>query len=469
MNIMEILFNFTTDDIENMLNTADEKSNLEDEDFKKIYNELKNKEKTLEGKSIKNCKHKIERTNNRDDYVAEFLTVPFDSLYMLYTNYLLLQTHKEDVDVLHDDEHIEINEVYELNPKQISKFDNIIEQYYQNQIIDNVKPNMQKQDENIAANSGALNNSKESITLESDLLDKIIENIFGSKLTQFDDNKLNYIESTDDLIAAHNAILNLLEYEKLSENTSLETMIEDDTEATKVEDLEDSVIIQKDGLKLLKDNEDINKKDSLFDSMLTDALNSKIMSKDELTEDDRYDNNILEINSKAYDLERTDFESKLDNVIDAKNEIMFEISKRIDIINQLSNKIFTSLKEDKSEMIVQLKPDILGKIILKVSLSDDVLSAKIITQSQETKNIIVTQLDELRDTLSRQGYTIGNLDVDIHQDGSQSQLFYSNQGDNFRLNSKTSNNILSNDEDLIRDKGLYIMSNLRQGNVDYFA
>lgn len=469
MNIMEILFNFTTDDIENMLNTADEKSNLEDEDFKKIYNELKNKEKTLEGKSIKNCKHKIERTNNRDDYVAEFLTVPFDSLYMLYTNYLLLQTHKEDVDVLHDDEHIEINEVYELNPKQISKFDNIIEQYYQNQIIDNVKPNMQKQDENIAANSGALNNSKESITLESDLLDKIIENIFGFKLTQFDDNKLNYIESTDDLIAAHNAILNLLEYEKLSENTSLENMIEDDTEATKVEDLEDSVIIQKDGLKLLKDNEDINKKDSLFDSMLTDALNSNIMSKDELTEDDRYDNNILEINSKAYDLERTDFESKLDNVIDAKNEIMFEISKRIDIINQLSNKIFTSLKEDKSEMIVQLKPDILGKIILKVSLSDDVLSAKIITQSQETKNIIVTQLDELRDTLSRQGYTIGKLDVDIHQDGSQSQLFYSNQGDNFRLNSKTSNNILSNDEDLIRDKGLYIMSNLRQGNVDYFA
>lgn len=469
MNIMEILFNFTTDDIENMLNTADEKSNLEDEDFKKIYNELKNKEKTLEGKSIKNCKHKIERTNNRDDYVAEFLTVPFDSLYMLYTNYLLLQTHKEDVDVLHDDEHIEINEVYELNPKQISKFDNIIEQYYQNQIIDNVKPNMQKQDENIAANSGALNNSKESITLESDLLDKIIENIFGSKLTQFDDNKLNYIESTDDLIAAHNAILNLLEYEKLSENTSLETMIEDDTEATKVEDLEDSVIIQKDGLKLLKDNEDINKKDSLFDSMLTDALNSNIMSKDELTEDDRYDNNILEINSKAYDLERTDFESKLDNIIDAKNEIMFEMSKRIDVINQLSNKIFTSLKEDKSEMIVQLKPDILGKIILKVSLSDDVLSAKIITQSQETKNIIVTQLDELRDTLSRQGYTIGKLDVDIHQDGSQSQLFYSNQGDNFRLNSKTSNNILSNDEDLIRDKGLYIMSNLRQGNVDYFA
>lgn len=468
MNIMEILFNFTTDDIENMLNTADEKSNLEDEDFKKIYNELKNKEKTLEGKSIKNCKHKIERTNNRDDYVAEFLTVPFDSLYMLYTNYLLLQTHKEDVDVLHDDEHIEINEVYELNPKQISKFDNIIEQYYQNQIIDNVKPNMQKQDENIIANSGALNNSKESITLESDLLDKIIENIFESKLTQFDDNKLNYIESTDDLIAAHNAILNLLEYEKLSENTSLETMIEDDTEATKVEDLEDSVIIQKDGLKLLKDNEDINKKDSLFDSMLTDALNSNIMSKDELTEDDKYDS-ILEINSNAYDLERTDFESKLDNVIDAKNEIMFEISKRIDVINQLSNKIFTSLKEDKSEMIVQLKPDILGKIILKVSLSDDVLSAKIITQSQETKNIIVTQLDELRDTLSRQGYTIGNLDVDIHQDGSQSQLFYSNQGDNFRLNSKTSNNILSNDEDLIRDKGLYITSNLRQGNVDYFA
>lgn len=468
MNIMEILFNFTTDDIENMLNTADEKSNLEDEDFKKIYNELKNKEKTLEGKSIKNCKHKIERTNNRDDYVAEFLAVPFDGLYMLYTNYLLSQTYKEDVDVLHDDEHIEINEVYELNPKQISKFDNIIEQYYQNQIIDNVKPNMQKQDENIIANSGALNNSKESITLESDLLDKIIENIFESKLTQFDDNKLNYIESTDDLIAAHNAILNLLEYEKLSENTSLETMIEDDTEATKVEDLEDSVIIQKDGLKLLKDNEDINKKDSLFDSMLTDALNSNIMSKDELTEDDKYDS-ILEINSNAYDLERTDFESKLDNVIDAKNEIMFEISKRIDVINQLSNKIFASLKENKSEMIVQLKPDILGKIILKVSLSDDVLSAKIITQSQETKNIIVTQLDELRDTLSRQGYTIGNLDVDIHQDGSQSQLFYSNQGDNFRLNSKTSNNILSNDEDLIRDKGLYITSNLRQGNVDYFA
>src|SRR5690606_35397500 len=230
MNIMEILFNFTTDDIENMLNTADEKSNLEDEDFKKIYNELKNKEKTLEGKSIKNCKHKIERTNNRDDYVAEFLAVPFDGLYMLYTNYLLLQTHKEDVDVLHDDEHIEINEVYELNPKQISKFDNIIEQYYQNQIIDNVKPNMQKQDENIAENKGALKNSKKTKNLEFELINKNIENIFGFKLTQFDDNKLNYIESTDDLIAAHNAILNLLEYEKLSENTSLENMIEDDTE-----------------------------------------------------------------------------------------------------------------------------------------------------------------------------------------------------------------------------------------------
>jgi hypothetical protein len=91
------------------------------------------------------------------------------------------------------------------------------------------------------------------------------------------------------------------------------------------------------------------------------------------------------------------------------------------IIEQIADKVVMTVGEGNTELEIQVKPEHLGKLILKVGLEDGILTGKIYTSSQQVKEFLQDNLDTLRNTLREQGLIFASLDVDV---GSQSSLNY---------------------------------------------
>ena len=85
----------------------------------------------------------------------------------------------------------------------------------------------------------------------------------------------------------------------------------------------------------------------------------------------------------------------------------------IEIIQELAEKISMQLKSNRYEMELQIKPESLGKLVLKVTLEDGILSGRITTTNRQTANILQQNLDDLKSALEQQGYKFSQLDVNV--------------------------------------------------------
>ncbi|MFQ6039511.1 MAG: flagellar hook-length control protein FliK [Candidatus Poribacteria bacterium] len=104
-----------------------------------------------------------------------------------------------------------------------------------------------------------------------------------------------------------------------------------------------------------------------------------------------------------------------------------------DIINQIGHKMQITfrepldLKTGLEELRVQLKPEHLGPVTLKASMTEGLLAVDINTASVAVKNIIESHLHDLRQTLSQQGIEVGQFNVSAEANmsgfGSQWEMF----------------------------------------------
>lgn len=94
-------------------------------------------------------------------------------------------------------------------------------------------------------------------------------------------------------------------------------------------------------------------------------------------------------------------------------------------IRQFAERAVMLLGENRSEMEIQLKPEYLGKILLKVVVENGVLSGNIYTDTQQAKELLLNNLQDLKDSLQAQGYEFSQLDVNVgnHQDEQRFQEF----------------------------------------------
>lgn len=105
--------------------------------------------------------------------------------------------------------------------------------------------------------------------------------------------------------------------------------------------------------------------------------------------------------------------------------------KTVDVVNQVIEQAKVILGQDKSEMVIQLKPDHLGKLELKVVTEQRIVAAKFIAESQQVKEIIETNMQLLKDSLQKQGIAIDGVSVQIGQDNrSESRNQSLSQGKN---------------------------------------
>ncbi len=95
-----------------------------------------------------------------------------------------------------------------------------------------------------------------------------------------------------------------------------------------------------------------------------------------------------------------------------------------EVINQVVEQAKVIVGQDKSEMIIHLKPDHLGKLELKVVTEQGIVAAKFIAESHQVKEIIETNMQLLKDSLEKQGLSIDNVSVQV---GQEKQSNYNQQ------------------------------------------
>ncbi|HBF36640.1 MAG TPA: hypothetical protein DDW50_04900 [Firmicutes bacterium] len=89
--------------------------------------------------------------------------------------------------------------------------------------------------------------------------------------------------------------------------------------------------------------------------------------------------------------------------------------KKDDLFAQIVEKAKVSLNHGNGEMEVNLKPDHLGKLHLKISVENQLVTAKFVAESQQVKEIIETNLNQLRRNLQDNGIQVDQLMVSVGQ------------------------------------------------------
>jgi len=91
----------------------------------------------------------------------------------------------------------------------------------------------------------------------------------------------------------------------------------------------------------------------------------------------------------------------------------FVLPRKEEILNQIIEKATVTLTPDKAEMVLNLKPDHLGKLEMKLITEKGVLNAQIVAENQQVKQIIESNFNILKDALEKQGIAVQGFSVSV--------------------------------------------------------
>jgi len=91
------------------------------------------------------------------------------------------------------------------------------------------------------------------------------------------------------------------------------------------------------------------------------------------------------------------------------------IDVKTSVFQQVVEKAETFLSEDKTEMVIQLKPESLGKISLRVIHERGEIVARFMAESDQVKAILESNMQLLRDSLHKSGVSVQSLSVSVGQ------------------------------------------------------
>nr|WP_244985902.1 flagellar hook-length control protein FliK [Anaerosalibacter bizertensis] len=129
------------------------------------------------------------------------------------------------------------------------------------------------------------------------------------------------------------------------------------------------------------------------------------------------------------------------------------------------------LDEDSSEIRIKLKPEILGELLLKVEVEKGVVVAKAIVDNYRVKELIETNILQLKEGLEEQGLDIKTFQVQVGSnsdfDREQREEFFQNNRKNKRVKLKKESalNINNYEENIMSDNSI----SLNEGTLDLKA
>lgn len=107
-----------------------------------------------------------------------------------------------------------------------------------------------------------------------------------------------------------------------------------------------------------------------------------------------------------------------------------------DVIEQMIDAVKVNVTADFQSMEIQLTPENLGKVNLNVVLREGILTATITAQNEAVKNVIDSQIVQLRESLSSQGLKVEAVEVTVENQSFDANAQNDNSSDE-RNNSQT--------------------------------
>ncbi len=92
---------------------------------------------------------------------------------------------------------------------------------------------------------------------------------------------------------------------------------------------------------------------------------------------------------------------------------------RAEIINQIVKKAEIIHTDALSEMRLQLEPENLGKLTLRIAVERGLITAKFTAESYEVKQVIESSFNELKDMLQEKGLEVQNFSVSVGQNNKE--------------------------------------------------
>ena len=138
--------------------------------------------------------------------------------------------------------------------------------------------------------------------------------------------------------------------------------------------------------------------------------------------------NTLENNLEQMDLDVQGADNEIPSfeIINTNNLIMSKAEKlqeQIDVLKQITEKVTVNILEDKSEMLIKLKPDNLGKVTMQIAVENGNITAKFLAESDRVKEILESSMQELKDHLSKQGMMVQDLSVSVGNENKEHSMF----------------------------------------------
>ncbi len=136
----------------------------------------------------------------------------------------------------------------------------------------------------------------------------------------------------------------------------------------------------------------------------------------------------VEVFSDGTDISNVEFFQVTDNKAVGSEIIMRPQVDTSVVLQQVVEKAETLLSEDKSEVVMQLKPESLGKISLKVIHERGEIMARFVAENEQVKAILESNMQLLKDSLQKNGVHIQSLSVSVGQNGEEQRGEYDGKG-----------------------------------------
>lgn len=121
----------------------------------------------------------------------------------------------------------------------------------------------------------------------------------------------------------------------------------------------------------------------------------------------------------AIRLKQTAIEDNTETISNQTDAPKIQTVSRTEIINQIVKKAEIILTDTQSEMRLQLEPENLGKLTLKIAVERGLITAKFTAESYEVKQVIESSFNELKDMLQEKGLEVQNFSVSVGQDNRE--------------------------------------------------
>jgi len=322
--------------------------------------------------------------------------------------------------------------------KEVDKTDDV-----KNEKIDKKEDKVKNKDKEKKADS---KNDKENEEING-LAEKIAEQRLNEDVELSNEELRNLI-----MMEAEQNGMSLTEEEVLKITEALEKMMLEKVSEVGPQSVETEKITlnNEDGNKIGEKDENSGENSGAFgasleneEKTLTELMNEQGSAEEKMLDDDGKSKkeskmNVADLRKKGFEKiqdQSMDIDVKTDNLtdikVDTENKILSNntnMQETIDIIEQVAEQVDVTLIEDKSEMVIKLKPDHLGKVTMQISVENGNVTAKFLAESQRVKEILESNFQDLKDMLNKQGMVVQDLSVSVGNDRQNQEFESRRQG-----------------------------------------